>query len=335
MRRQTRYRSPIPKNDRTFDSRLLNSTACSEKHFTIRLKDYGNRTDGRPIVWGAVIGLAEEFSVLEFIEFPLYILRNHGHAWNEMSWTVWLVFFVLAPALIAWWRHYRMSLCEKPLSAEAFHVVMTDAETLPRVSLRIVEPREVLYDFAILFFVAAGLEELLHLVYSSAFGAWDEFLPGLLILFIPNGAGVWFTSYVWQKMRDSRKKPRWKPKPGTPFFVLIGQTWKNVVRWEGHGHPYWAPLEVFTGFTFLLLLGAGFWGGPICIMIAGCIRASELCIDPVDSTLSTQYSPAENAECAPVENAESCSRRTQRAAVCGSAYKKRAEFAPPLFYLRL
>ena len=72
--RQTLYRSVFEKGpQRTFNASLLHPDVCPEKHFTVRLWDHGNRTDGKPIVWGAVIGLGEQFTFLEIVEFPTYV----------------------------------------------------------------------------------------------------------------------------------------------------------------------------------------------------------------------------------------------------------------------
>ena len=31
----------------------------------------------KPIVWGAVVGIGEEFTPMELLEFPIYILHRH------------------------------------------------------------------------------------------------------------------------------------------------------------------------------------------------------------------------------------------------------------------
>ena len=48
-------------------------------------------TPATRIVWGPVIGLAEWFTFRELAEFPLFILANHGYAWNEMAYSWWLI----------------------------------------------------------------------------------------------------------------------------------------------------------------------------------------------------------------------------------------------------
>ena len=140
--------------------------------------------------------------------------------------------------------------------------------------------------------------------------------------------GIWFTSYVWQKLRESRASgPPWRPHPdevqeilfglvvtvsimyfailtaalrtGLVVALLIGSclafltAWVNSykfrkdfgrfvyeVGWKDLGHPFYAPLEIVTGFTFLLLFGAGFYGGPVCVVLAGTVRLSEIEHEP-------------------------------------------------------
>ena len=101
---QTVYRSVFPVADRKFDSSLLTALNCPQAHFTVRLVDHGGREDGKPIVWGAVVGLGETFTLTELLSFPLYVLYNHGDTWNQIPYTSWLWCFVFAPLLLAYIR---------------------------------------------------------------------------------------------------------------------------------------------------------------------------------------------------------------------------------------
>ena len=72
---QQSYFGLLNATQRKFPLSLLDG--CSDDHFTIRLVDlYTNRT--KPIVWGAVLGLAEQFTIQEIVSFPIYVIRNHG-----------------------------------------------------------------------------------------------------------------------------------------------------------------------------------------------------------------------------------------------------------------
>lgn len=149
---QTAHRSVFPK-----DRRVFNASECSD-HFTVRLVEYGNATE--PIVWGAVVGLGESFTPRELFEFPLYILRNHGDAWNDLAFTYWVWLAVGALAVFAAWR--------------------------PNT------PRAVLLAFSLVGFVAAALEELTHLLYAQSdaplgYGFWVGLF---LVIAVAQGAGA-------------------------------------------------------------------------------------------------------------------------------------------------
>jgi len=105
---QHAYYELLPKGE---DARQLNLTAaldnCSSHHASLRIIVHANATE--EIVWGAVVGCegleCEKFTALELLSFPIYVIRNHGPAWNNAAWTLPLI-AVLVPllmALILWW----------------------------------------------------------------------------------------------------------------------------------------------------------------------------------------------------------------------------------------
>ncbi|MBD39651.1 MAG: hypothetical protein CMB11_04605 [Euryarchaeota archaeon] len=105
---QHAYYELLPKGE---GARQLNLTAaldnCSSHHVSLRIIVHANATE--EIVWGAVVGCegleCERFTPLELISFPIYVIRNHGSAWNNAAWTLPLI-AVLVPllmALILWW----------------------------------------------------------------------------------------------------------------------------------------------------------------------------------------------------------------------------------------
>lgn len=225
---QTAYRSVFAPSERKFDASVLST--CDQGHFTIRLVDFGNRTTGsEDIVWGPVIGLGESFTIEELLSFPLYILRNHGDTWNELGYTYWLFLFIVAPFIVFWFRRRRTRVCVSPL-------------------------RDVLYDVALVGFLAAALEELTHLIYAQ--------------LGTPVGFGFWTGLFVVILF-------------GQGVGVLFVQIVRNATPGSCAAHPAWAPLEVVTGVSLLLLLGAGFYLGPAAIVLAGTARGIEaLCHRP-------------------------------------------------------
>lgn len=207
---QTAYRSALTKAQRKFNVSRLSE--CDEGHFTIRLVDYKNSSSD--IVWAPVIGLAESFTALELILFPVYILRNHGDVWNELGYTYWLWLFVGAPIVV---HLHRASLGIPHLY-----------QRWPWVSVR-----EPLYELATIAFAAAGLEELTHLIYAQTHvgTVGGAFWVGLLLVIVfAQGAGTVFVYVTWRALRVSDKMPcaahpLWAPleiATGVSFLFLFG-----------------------------------------------------------------------------------------------------------------
>ena len=110
--------------------------------------DYDNRTDKTPIVWGPVIGLKEEFTFMEILQFPIFVLRNHGSDWNEVGITYWILLGLGLATAVFWvaWKCFRKTLAQSK-------------------TLRV---RYGLYHLALVGFGAAGIEQLIHLVIAPA-----------------------------------------------------------------------------------------------------------------------------------------------------------------------
>ena len=77
---------------------------------SVRLIVHDNATED--IVWGAVVGCdgleCERFTPIELLSFPIFVIRNHGPAWNDAAWTL-PVLALLVPVLMAivcwvWWE---------------------------------------------------------------------------------------------------------------------------------------------------------------------------------------------------------------------------------------
>lgn len=272
---QTVYRSAFPKSDRKFDSRLLDPSVCNQEHFGIRLVDHMNRSDGKPIVWAPVIGLSERETLApeSLIRFPIFVISNHGDSWNEMSWTLWFSFLIAGPAFLVFWRSVIRSMGGTPLDANPITIVMPPGSA-PRITLRLVDPREGLYELAIWAFVSSAIEQILHTVYwqfAAEFG-W-EFFVALSVALLPNGIGILFASYVWDLLLFSRDEERRK-KEQDRELKLYGED-RNYECKVWTASPGWGPLEIITGLGFMFFFGAGFYIGPVAIMLAGFIRIFE------------------------------------------------------------
>ena len=229
---QTAYRSAVPSARRTFrTSRLSN---CTQSHFGIRLVDYGNRSRGEEaIVWGPVIGLSESFTPTELLSFPVYILRNHGSAWNELGFTYWVWLFVGAPLIV----YAERGLIRR---GQLFYVPHPFAGP-------VVTTRDVLYELATVGFAAAGLEELTHLTYAqqrvSAVGAtfWIGFVA---VILLPHLVGTVAVFVSWRGHQQPARYPLAASRA-------------------------WGAIDVLLGVALLFVFGAGFYVGPAFLILAG------------------------------------------------------------------
>lgn len=203
---QTRYFSVFSKNERKFNSTLLRDTVCPEKHFTIRLVDYMNRTDDEPIFWAPVIGLSESFTFRELFEFPIYILRNHGSYWNELGYTYW-VSLVSTTIILLFVKYFFKS------SVFSF-----------------LHHREVFYEIAIIGFTSAAIEETVHLVYSQ-YGIPIEYgfyLGFFLVILFAQGIPLVFVYVVKMSLYNQTSctaNAWWAPlevATGFSFFFFLG-----------------------------------------------------------------------------------------------------------------
>jgi hypothetical protein len=271
---QTAYFSPFPKAVRKFNASLLNSRVCTEKHFTIRLVQHANATED--IVWSAIVGLGERFTVTELLSFPIYVLINHAN-WNHANWTFWTVLFLFTPLLILAVRS-AFKKC-------GVHVL--ELATIENGKLRIFFDswREVWYELGVLGFTATALEMMIHL-FIAALDVNDfnaqirQFATGVFfVILIPNGLGIALCLNNWTaiRFRHQISKGDWPNERHCSLW------W-----WKLSGNPWWSFFEIATGFSFFLLFGAGTFLGPACIMIAGLLRVRELQHSPLVEIVGTR-----------------------------------------------
>ena len=230
---QTTYWSAFPSDNRKFDTSVLIN--CTQAHFSVRLIDFANRTDGSQIRWGAVVGLGESFTFTELLSFPLFVLRNHGDQWNNLGWTYWLILVLATPV---WWL-----LRSSVRACFGWKWLSPFDERMYR------EPRAWLYEFALVAFGAAAAEMLVHLIYAQARASWGyQFWVSLFgVVLFANGFPVAITMVTWWGLYH--RADRW-----------------CIAAW------WWAPVELASAFSYLFLFGAGFYVGPLLVFVAGCIR---------------------------------------------------------------
>lgn len=265
---QTRYSSVFPKAERKYDASCIHPDVCTEGHFTIRLVDYMNRTDGEPVVWGAVIGLGESFTFSELMLFPVFVLRNHGDTWNEHPWTWWVTLFLFAPLLLELVREAFAACGVAVLRSGLLEIDWELRCQLPVVRCSNAPARAVFYELACIAFIAVMLEEFIHLNIAAQgtdggdHGYWVGL--GAVILF-SNGLPLWQVLTAWAAMEYRKEKPE---KGHWARF--------RYNYWTCCASPWWAPFEIIFGFSYFLLFGAGFYIGPTLICIAGLLRLREL-----------------------------------------------------------
>lgn len=247
----------FPKADRKYNASGLHPSVCDQGHFTIRLVDWMNRTDDKPIIWGAVIGLAESFTFAELMLFPVFVLRNHGSTWNEQGWTIWVTAFVFAPLLIVLVRALLWYL-GFPLLNSTLIVWEVKNWRVP------------LYELAVLAFVTTMLECFIHLNIAaqgtnmSDYGYWVGLFA---VILFANGLPLWQVLTSWAAIEYDKDEPE---KCEGRFAMCLYRYWKCSAS------PFWAPIEIVTGFSYYLLFGAGFYVGPTAIILAGIVRLREL-----------------------------------------------------------
>ena len=246
---QTKYSSVLPLSKRKYNASGIHPSVCDQGHFTIRLVDHGNRTGAHagPIVWSAVIGLAESFTFDELMLFTVFVLRNHGDTWNEQGWTIFMVIFVFAPSLILSWRWF----------------VLSHHPSVTLGYLRSSNPRVVLYELATFAFIVTMLEEFIHLNIAAQ-GAEETsgYWVGLiLVILFANGLPLWQVWSAWTTIDYVRPD---------------GVGTLSDSYWSCESSPIWAPFELLSGFSYFLLLGSGFYVGPALICIAALVRMWQL-----------------------------------------------------------
>lgn len=240
---QTAYRSVFAEEERVYNTSLL--AGCIEAspdmpHFTIRVIDYHNRTEAghETLVWGAVVGKGETFTLLELISFPLYVLRNHGSSWNGLGWTWWLILSCIVPVfwlvrlLVRRWFGWKW--------CSVFDPQMT------------LEPRAWLCEFAILAFAAVMIEEVVHLIYAQTHAEWGyQIAVGFF------GVAVGANGF-----------------PILIQFLIYRGLYHRDEKWVTASTRWW-PLELALGISWLFLFGSGAYLGPAFVILDSLVRAYE------------------------------------------------------------
>lgn len=261
-----------------FDTSSLSN--CSSKHFSVRLIVHDNATED--IVYGVVVGCeglaCERFTPLELLSFPWYVIRNHGPAWNDATWTLVLIALAVpwVMGFILWWWHGGWLAFHVPVGVafpRQLAVMQGYGQPVRHwANLRGVcwewSPRCVVYAVAVWAITVDILETLAHLLIAardvpagdSTYGIFT-FWFGLKVLLLLAVALPW----GWARE--------------VPEKLWRAAEWRCRCGWfEGLGpySPFWAQgfwslldLAVGAGSFFL---GAGFYVYPVATLVAGLIR---------------------------------------------------------------
>ena len=245
---QTAYRSIYAKKDRKYDTLLLAN--CTSKHFTIRLIDRG-RPDGSSLVWAPVIGLSERETLapLALLQYPIFVLNNHGSFWNEQGWTYYVSLLVVAPLLVvAVWASLRTCY---------------DVE-VPKTS------KKVAYTVGIVGFTAALLENFCHTLYAQiGVPVGGELATALILNTLSNGLGILICIAAWSSSDFNRKLVQQESSHADCCKACSRGCWKCS------GNRWWSIGELAAAAFFLFFFGAGFYIGPIGIFFGAVFRGQE------------------------------------------------------------
>ena len=314
---QTLYYGLFPPDDpddpnfRSFSSFELLPENCPQGHVTVRLIDHNA---SRTLVWGAVLGKAEAFTVGELVSFPSYVLNNHGATWNDASYTLPLSALLAILIILAW----KLQCCaSRRWCCGARHKVPKwDVCACSNVQWpvwwwekwvakdRRVLWREGLYAIAAFSFVWFALEQFWHLLIATA-GTDVSINGGLWLIVFSQLLPLYLTIILWRGIEYRARLAReWESENCSLFcggcggcgglsFLFCRGCVKGAKKagakpsgiytsncWMALTSPSFALLEIFTGLSLFTWVGAGLYVGPTCIVLAGLLRASDICRDP-------------------------------------------------------
>ena len=225
----TRY-YPLAGVDKTYNGSLLDPSVCADRHFGVRLVAHPNATT---IVWGAVVGRDESFTFAELLNYPVYVLWNHGAQWTGLGYTLLIVAIAvpLLDLISAWMR----------------------AETgrwVPSILYDSGSLRSYLLQLSAWAWLVASVEILVHLVLAQVGARFGPaFWVALIVMIgVANLLPWWLTVTIWRA---------------------------HLRRNDCYASTWWAPLEILSGASFLLLLGGGFYVGPLALTLDGVFRLNE------------------------------------------------------------
>lgn len=232
--------------EKQFDTALL--AGCEHNHFTIRLDVFANASG--TVYWSPVLGRGETFTPRELASFGLFIAMNHGSSWAELGWTLW-VNALVAVLLVAGAKRFAFGL-ENEDSPIARARVM-DSSGVVRWAY---DPKEILLDVSVHFYVLALLEIITHFCISAGvpgltFEAFEVLGFWVGVVLIGNVLPLAVVLLIWS-------------------YALADDRNSGLVRAD-----VWAPVHIFVFALFVFTLGSGLFFGPVAALLAGVVRLRE------------------------------------------------------------
>jgi len=279
---QFAYYQLLPNGD---GARQLNLTAvlsnCSSHHVSVRIIVHANASE--EIVWGAVVGCeslaCEFFTTLEVLSFPIYIIRNHGEAWNDAAWTLPLIAVLLVPLLMAailyWWHGGWLAFYVPHGPSFPRQLAYMQQNVKHWADLRQIcwtqSIRLLLYAIAVWAIVVDIFETLAHTLIAA------QVVP-------TNDVGYYYFIPVfgikWVLLACVALPWLWARE--VPETLWRNSQWESRSGWfEGLGpySPFWAQgfwsiLDIGIG-VGSLFVGAGFYVYPVAATLAGLLRLGQ------------------------------------------------------------
>ena len=255
---QTAYFSAVRnESERFVAASSLHPDVCPSGHFGIRVVWHGNGTE---IVWGAVTGdpNKEEFTVVDYLASPIYILMNHGSRWNDQGWTIFVV-TVLSIITVTLMGVAIRACGGWDFVGSGFRVFFNGKCADSQSPLVLAEA--FCYDVALTAFFAFVLEIVIHSFYAQAdiplSGGFVLSVFGIAVLL--GGGMVAWTVFVYTEMVQEQSNPR--------------QDLIKVSQCLTFGSFIMALLS-------FILAGAGFFLGPSALFAAAVVRMCHICIKP-------------------------------------------------------
>ena len=155
------------------------------------------------------------------------------------------------------------------LTSSPFTMKFEKDKTKPTIYWRRENPRVMLYEFAVIAFVAVMLEEFIHLniaAQGTSLNDYGYWVGLVAVILFANGLPLFQVITSWTAIEYRRTEAK--------DISWLERSKHNY--WSCSRSPLWAPFEILFGFSYLFLFGAGFFVGPILIMLAGILRLFEL-----------------------------------------------------------